>query len=209
MNIVFLIGNGFDINLDLKTRYKDFYEYYISIPSASDVVQKLKKEIEKNIQNWSDLEVKFGKHTKHLNSTDEFFEVFEDIEDNLADYLGGVEGNFDFSHIDAKNLYKYLAFPENSLPLSDKNELVTYKNQWASHQWNIYVITFNYTETLEKILNYENKAIQINSQLSIKNPILIQRIEHIHGFIDERMVMGVNDISQVENKDFHNNQEVL
>lgn len=29
MNVTFLIGNGFDINLGLKTSYKDFYEQYI------------------------------------------------------------------------------------------------------------------------------------------------------------------------------------
>ncbi len=29
MNITFLIGNGFDLNLGLKTRYTDFYKYYM------------------------------------------------------------------------------------------------------------------------------------------------------------------------------------
>lgn len=29
MNITFLIGNGFDINLGLKTRYVDFYDFYL------------------------------------------------------------------------------------------------------------------------------------------------------------------------------------
>ena len=29
MNITFLIGNGFDIKLGLKTRYTDFYPTYI------------------------------------------------------------------------------------------------------------------------------------------------------------------------------------
>ena len=29
MNITFLIGNGFDINLGLKTRYTNFYPYYL------------------------------------------------------------------------------------------------------------------------------------------------------------------------------------
>ena len=30
MNITFLIGNGFDIKLGLKTRYTDFYPIYIN-----------------------------------------------------------------------------------------------------------------------------------------------------------------------------------
>ena len=28
--ITFFIGNGFDINVGLDTRYKDFYKYYIA-----------------------------------------------------------------------------------------------------------------------------------------------------------------------------------
>lgn len=28
MNVTFLLGNGFDLNLGLLTSYKDFYSYY-------------------------------------------------------------------------------------------------------------------------------------------------------------------------------------
>lgn len=210
MNILFLIGNGFDINLGMDTRYSDFYKYYASVTSTNNLILKLKKEIENNIKNWSDLELAFGKHTKHLSSTKEFNEVFVDIEDNLADYLGGIESQFDINKMDVKKLYSYLVFPENSLPQADKNELLNFKNKWANKQWNISVITFNYTQILEKLLKYNGKHIQINSHLSnVNQSILIQRIEHIHGFIDDRMVMGVNDISQISNNAFHNNQEVL
>jgi hypothetical protein len=30
-NITFILGNGFDLNLGLKTRYTDFYPEYIKI----------------------------------------------------------------------------------------------------------------------------------------------------------------------------------
>ena len=210
MNILFLIGNGFDINLGMKTKYADFYKYYASIKSTSSLILNLKKEIENDVENWSDLELAFGKHKKNLKSTEEFDEAFEDIEDNLADYLGGIENKFDISKIDTKKLYPYLVFPENSLPQADRNELLRFKNKWANKQWNISIITFNYTKTLENLLNYDGKHVQINSHLSdVNQPILIQRIEHIHGFIDDRMVLGVNDVSQISNNDFHNNQEVL
>lgn len=156
------------------------------------------------------MELAFGRHTKHLSSTEEFNEVFEDIEDNLANYLGGIEGQFDFDKIDVKKLYHYLVFPENNLPQADKNELLNFKNKWANKQWNLSIITFNYTQSLENLLKLNGKSVQINSHLSnVNHPILIQRLEHIHGFIDDRMVMGVNDVSQISNKDFHTNQEVI
>ncbi len=34
MYITFLIGNGFDLNLGLKTKYKDFLEVYASVETT-------------------------------------------------------------------------------------------------------------------------------------------------------------------------------
>ena len=39
MNITFLIGNGFDLNLNLNTRYSDFYKYYIE-NDPQDIISK-------------------------------------------------------------------------------------------------------------------------------------------------------------------------
>ena len=77
MNILFLIGNGFDLNLGMKTNYNDFYKYYASKQSSSDLIQKLKKEIDGNIENWSDLELALGKYPSAL--TRKFLSVFHSI----------------------------------------------------------------------------------------------------------------------------------
>jgi hypothetical protein len=209
MNILFFIGNGFDINLGMETRYRDFYKYYVSQLSSSGLIQNLKDEIANNIENWSDLELAIGKHTSNLETTEEFTEVFEDIEDKLADYLREVEDKFDFNKLDSKKIYSYIAFPEKSLPTADRDKLSEFKNKWQNVQWKIYLITFNYTQSLEKLLKYNDKQIQINDFISNNHPMVLYKIEHIHGYIDDRMVMGVNDISQISNSDFHNNQEVL
>lgn len=47
MNITYLIGNGFDLNLGLKTRYRDFYDYYVKQPSNDDLIKKFKNDLEK------------------------------------------------------------------------------------------------------------------------------------------------------------------
>ena len=43
MNVLFILGNGFDINLGLHTGYQDFYEYYLKQPSTNPVIVKLKE----------------------------------------------------------------------------------------------------------------------------------------------------------------------
>jgi len=210
MNIVFLIGNGFDLHLGMKTRYSDFYDYYVSKKSSSQLIQKLKNEIDGNLENWSDLELALGKYTEDLNSTEEFNEVFDDIEDNLADYLDSVENKFDFNQFDGTELYKYFVFPEDALPSADKNKILKFKNIYNNSQWNLNLITFNYTQTLEKLTKYTGKPLQINEFINRKNhPVVFNKIEHIHGYIHERMVLGVNDVSQISNNDFHKNQDII
>ena len=49
MNITFLVGNGFDLNLGLKTKYTDFYPSYLA-KGYNDI---LAKEIEDNDKNWA------------------------------------------------------------------------------------------------------------------------------------------------------------
>lgn len=88
MNILFIIGNGFDLNLGLKTGYQDFYEYYIKQKSSSDVVKRLKEHLEKErFKIWSDMELGMGAYTAYVNSVVEFEEVCHDLSLSLRQYL--------------------------------------------------------------------------------------------------------------------------
>lgn len=66
MQILYIIGNGFDLNLDLKTSYNDFYKYYETVESKNPNVQKLKEHISKTYDSWADLELALGDYTQHL-----------------------------------------------------------------------------------------------------------------------------------------------
>jgi len=207
MDILYIIGNGFDLNLGLKTSYHDFYKYYQGIESESENVNNLKKTISKDLKNWSDLELALGQYTENFKSDPEFIEAFEDIGDNLADYLQIEEDNFDISNVDRNKLINDLIYPEKSLLKSDLDKITSFKNGWVNYQWNINVITFNYTKLLENILREKQSNSQIGSHNSLQ--VVLQKVEHIHGYIDERMVMGVNDVTQIANATFHNNQDIL
>ena len=50
MNITFIIGNGFDLNLDLKTKYIDFYNYYFSIESEKKPIQDFKAYLNEKLK---------------------------------------------------------------------------------------------------------------------------------------------------------------
>jgi hypothetical protein len=56
MQILYIIGNGFDLSLGLKTSYNNFYQYYKTVESDNVNIQKLKKNISKTYESWADLE---------------------------------------------------------------------------------------------------------------------------------------------------------
>jgi hypothetical protein len=206
MKIVYILGNGFDVNLNLETKYTDFYKMYKKIESKNDSILKLKKSIETE-KNWSDLESALGEYSQKVNSASEFIELFEDIGDNLADYLKSEERKIDSLEIDKEKFLEHLSFPDRLLPLAQRNQIKSLKEKWKNHQWNIYAITLNYTQTFEKIIGEDEKPIETGTHHQAK--ITYQGIQHLHGYIDDMLVMGVNDISQIKNESFHNNSEIL
>jgi len=207
MNILFLLGNGFDLNLGLKTSYQDFYNYYKKESSKNDNIELLKKDMFENFENWSDLELALGKYTKKINSLEEFDEIYEDIIEKLSSFLA-IEDNIlekNMFTADKNNLYNDLLYPEDTIIEVNKNIIKSYKNRWSTNSWNVNIITFNYTKSIEKLLNYDGRRISLGKAGESK---YLNEINHIHGYVDDKMVMGVNDVSQVSNIKFHENQDI-
>lgn len=208
MKILHIIGNGFDLNLGLKTSYKDFYDYYQSIKSSKNSINNLKKNISNNYKNWSDLELALGQYTEEFKTVDDFDEVFEDIGEQLAEYLKKEESKFDSAEIDKDKFYENLVKPEVFLPVVDNNKIRTFKNNFANHTWVVDIVTFNYTTIIERVIE-NKKNIRIGHHIKDNITVTLRGIEHIHGYVDDRMVLGVNDVSQLKNKGFHQNVDVL
>ena len=66
MNITFMIGNGFDLHLGMKTRFTDMYEGYIQSPSEDIVIQRFKEDLKESAgeryEKWSDFEIAMAAH---------------------------------------------------------------------------------------------------------------------------------------------------
>lgn len=207
MKILYIIGNGFDLNLGLKTSYKDFYDYYRSIESEKINVNNLKSNISNNYKNWSDLELALGSYTKELKTLEDFDDVFEDIGEQLAQYLKRQEAQFDINLINQEKFFEKLLKPEDYLPQADKSAILSFKNNFINTNWFLDIFTFNYTKIIDNIIGNQKN-------LNIRHPngrhkVILRGVEHIHGYYDNRMILGVNDISQLKNKEFHRNEDVL
>ena len=95
MNILFLIGNGFDINLGLRTRYVDFYDYFQKHASKNNVIYQW-METDGDKENWSDLELALGEKIKSIdeNAVEAFMDAHEELDSLLLEYLEEEQGKY-------------------------------------------------------------------------------------------------------------------
>lgn len=210
MNITFLIGNGFDLNLNLDTRYSDFYKYYI----ANDPKDLISKSIRKDFEMWSDLEIGLGEFLKNIDESqiEEFLDSKSTLERMLSEYLT-LEGQRIIikdkkklgEEFRKKILYFYSDF--NTI---DKEH---YKRVITATQENIYYdfITFNYTNVLDDIIlaSQENcDPFGTHRSYSTMYTDMIALPHHIHGKLSEDLILGLDNVEQIVNNKLKTNSKL-
>lgn len=205
MKILFVIGNGFDIKLGLNTRYRNFYDSYHSTESSCDAVKKLKRNISSEYENWADLELGLGQYSEHIADDQEGLIVYKDILYGLQDYLTQEENKYDYDISGSEKILSDFFHPENYLRWREKQSIFSHFNRAV--EWRVRVITFNYTKTLEKVLG--NPALPIEVSYENEGVRKLTHIVHVHGYIGDRMVLGVNDPSQIKNQSWQSNNRLL
>lgn len=197
MNITFFIGNGFDINLGLKTKYTDFLSEYVK----KDHEGSLPKEIKREFATWADLEKQLGVYAGNVSEKEalRFNEEKEALEDDLIEYLRfaclkdivvSQEGISEFKQM-VTDFQKYLPSVEQEHYrniISGIREVICYR-----------FIDFNYTAYLDKIVDEAKKVKPFGKHIAnggnyedeIRIPV------HVHGELYDELVLGVNDSSQI------------
>lgn len=216
MNITFLIGNGFDIGLGMPTRYEDFYKEYCKVPikesGDTDNIIEFKKMLiscndnkDKKIIDWADFEKAFGEHSSDLKierKTD-YLARFEDFAEKFNAYLETVESCTDCSNTaeigkimdNAVKKYKHIR-------KEDEDALDVHRAKFNNDRTYNFVC-FNYTKTLDSCIN------ALREVLKKENSRNIGSVVHIHGFIEDNMILGVNDPSQITDPTLSEDEEVI
>ena len=206
---MYIIGNGFDLNLNLKTSYRDFYKYFIEQSSKKELVAEMKENLDS--ETWADLELALGKYTAKFDSIEAFQEAYFEISDKLVEYIHLEEKKLKLSEEKKLKLCNDLIFPESYFRLEYGKLITDYCNKWDNHNWNINIINFNYSQTIERLLDFQaGKQYAIGSNQYGKK-VTLGQILHIHGVAipNETILLGVNDIFQIENKSFSENVDFL
>lgn len=198
MRITFLLGNGFDLNLKLKTSYNDFIEEYKMIQEDDRDIEFFKNHIKRNLTLWSQAEEALGNYTEKFCTNDSQMETFlkchKDFSEKLADYLQEEMQRFleCIRDIDIEMYFGY-ALSKVTKGVHKSEDKFLEKIDSRNKDQDIYnFINFNYTDTLKKC--YE--VTKMNPQFRKKMGELI----HIHGDTYSNMLFGVNDETQIANR---------
>lgn len=210
MNVTYIIGNGFDLNLGLKTGYQAFYDYYIEEPSPNAHVELLKDTIkQEGYELWSDLEVGLGKISAKYEKVEDFIVALEDISDHLRKYITGINNDVQIESYDTKRFRGDLCYPSKYLVAADRTNLKTFCNKFSS-SWSVNIISFNYTDTINRLLaNVDSKSgTQIGAN-EFNSIVTVGPIQYVHGRYDDTILVGVNDNEQIEKTEFRNNVDLV
>ena len=201
MNVTFLIGNGFDINLGLKTKYIDFYDLYIKSNKELDENNSIKKfcriiEKEKPYETWADFEAAFAKNA--FGTENDISDILADFTVKFSDYLKNQTQLCNYGHkVRIEQFVHFLLKGYTHLENRDKKiiERSYKKHEGESTSFNF--VNFNYTDTLERLVNILKEKY-----------IGIRPIINIHGKLNENIIIGIDSIDQFEDEDLKNNESV-
>lgn len=193
--VLFIIGNGFDLSMGMKTKYEDMYESYFNIPSLSGTIEQFKQTLSKQepYSKWSDFEMGMAEYAQTLSSEEQFVECVRDFKSHMVQHLQienqkiiAAINNSDYTdkllgELDRSFEEFHICFSPNVI--RQINSLVSVLFLGCPK-----IITFNYTTGLDELLILRAK----------KNHTLVDLPLHIHGSLKSDVVLGVDNISQLE-----------
>lgn len=195
MVVTFLIGNGFDIKMGLKSRYIDFYA---QIESDKIKENSIYSSIYKDTQTWADFETALGQETKKC--------VTEEDKQNLSVSLLKFKQDFQRYLIEQQKAFtpkgteemfvKSLTQFDTLFRIGDRYEIRNSMDTFPQGTYFYNFVVFNYTEVFFSCLD------QVASNLPnyvVKNSNFARAVRkrvQIHGTLTDDMLLGVNDESQ-------------
>ena len=223
MNVLYLIGNGFDLRLGLPTRYADFLEYYkVQSPELGadrsqqeEAIKKYKERFFAEMaeregrgeEQWKDLEIALGEFTTAFgDDADGFCDFYEDMNRSLEAYLSQCN-SFEPTPEGVEKFREDLTYPYRYFKPREEKELSALS---FGGKWYIDVISFNYTLSFESLCRDALLVGDLYYPQKYGDPsIVYQGVQHIHGKLGEGgILLGVDNEAQIANEHYRKNDDV-
>ena len=202
MNILYIFGNGFDLSLGLDTSYRSFLKHYLNNhqPNTDPFIQEFKKEVWKDIETWTDLEICLGQWLNDKVSRDRAIAIHDDLVNELSLYMKNEQERVKPNAKVREQILSNMANVSHHLRRNlDKSDITNYISKFVNNTPHVVnTITLNYTDTFERLVfqEGENMAQCTDNKINFR----FNRPIHLHGTVNEGIVLGVNDEAQVRNK---------
>ncbi len=207
MNIVYIIGNGFDKAQGMKTSYPEFYQYLMKT-ECSPLLEMMKKEIKEDTKLWSDMEEALGVFASKVKTEEEMDSLHDELSQHLQDYLKLEDDNIALNAEKRNKVRWDLMHPEGYLAEADREAYNLFmkpvKNESPSSV--IHIISLNYTNTIERLLS----VVGPNPDLVLDKSqgYYLQDICHVHGQLGDTIIIGVDNKEQIQNSSFQSSDEI-
>jgi hypothetical protein len=154
------------------------------------------------------MELALGQYTAKLSSKDELVSVYDDVWDNLQEYISSIDTESVLTP-KAKEKFKNSIIKPTTFLAQRYKSLIENKIRNRESTLEISILNFNYTDTIENILGSVGSDLEIGNAYFYKGYRAIANgVIHIHG---QRIspIVGLNDESQIANKGLASNEDVL
>lgn len=210
MNILHIIGNGFDLNQGLPTSYAHFYEYYLQVVPTENEPRSVsnfrillqKKLYENRTDKWADLEIALGELSAEYDSIDEYLTIYLDVYRHLMAYLNKAN---QYSEVEPyehpiTTIYDDLCTPWRYLTLSDQKKISNLLP--IKENINVSIINFNYTDTFNRVSDLASKEGQMLRKYDLYTAFY-RGCRHLHHRLATNdILLGVDNLEQIANTKF-------
>lgn len=193
----------------MKSRFKDFFPIYKEKSQNKELrIKQLSDSIEDDYDTWADFEKALGDYTLEFTSENkqDFIDQVKDFETEFIAYLKWQESRLSFKDSDKianimiEALTKFYSSDNLAIDSNSAVAKVYNKSSADSHIYNF--VNFNYTSLLLKTLQTIPQSIVCKRKYGSTERIdKIGKIIHVHGYCDKLPIIGVNDASQIANKE--------
>lgn len=218
MNITFLIGNGFDMGLGLKTGYRDFYPYFLDEANPFNMIRKQieeDEEVGKIYDKWSDLEYALGTYTEKIsgNTYNQFRYDKMEMDELLIEYLKKERTKIKFDDEKLRSVVINALYSIRDWK-TEKDRMLVERilKFYITESYNYYAISFNYTDCIDYMFDAIKNKNELIKTHNVGNTVYgesVKEVLHIHGTLDdEEMILGVNDSTQIKNIGLVNSTDI-
>jgi len=216
MSVTFLLGNGFDRALGLKTNYAAFYKWYCARPTAglTPWVKEFRGEIQKYISKdpnadayWSDAEYGLGQYTEKftLETSDRFGNCFDDFRDNLIVYLKGQQALLSDEMADSMAAIftrQISEFIQEIDPI-ERPAVIDSRNRLPAEDITLNFVCFNYTNAINQVFSaLAQKSLgQWRGTDGRLHKLILGKLIRAHGTLEQWPIIGVCNPQSIKNQE--------